>query len=119
MSETPVTTEVGLMERHETKKAEYYETRQELLRRIHEMRDLIVKSNPPAKTKGHLNEIFKAIRDGSKSTDPQYNFICFSIILDHIIALNNKLNLAEDDKRLESSMKMLQEAFEIGETDTS
>lgn len=112
MSETPVTTKVGLLERHETKKAEYYETRQEILRRIHEIRDLVVKNNSPPKTKGHLNEIFKAIRDGSKSTDLDYHHICFSIILDHIIALNNKLNLSEDDRRLEDAMSDLWETLE-------
>lgn len=112
------TQKVGLMERHETRKAEYYETRQKILKRIHEIRDLIVENPRPPKTQGHLNEIFKALRDGHKSTDINYIRICFSIILDHMISLDDKCNLAEDDRRLVLSMIDLQEAFEKG-TDTS
>ena len=98
---------------------DHYENRQEIMRKIYEIRNLILleQSNTPS-TKGHLNEIFKAIRDGHKSDDLNYIRICFSIILDHIIHLSEKCNLNGDDERLLGSMKMLQDAFEKG-TDTA
>lgn len=93
--------------------SEYYETRQEIVRKIHEMRDLVLKNQPP-NTKGHLNEIVKAVRDGHKSEDLNYIRICFSIILDHILHLDETCNLSQDDDRLKGTMKALQEAFETG-----
>jgi uncharacterized protein YqgV (UPF0045/DUF77 family) len=100
----------------------YYESRMEIMKKIHEASDLIIKMNPP-KTQGHMSEIFKAIRDGHKrSDDSEYVRICFSIILDHIIHLDEKCNLVVDDSRLLASMKQLQKHFEIysvKEPDTS
>ena len=79
------------------------------------MRDIVVKSQA-SETKGHFNEIFKAIRDGHRSNDTNYIRICFSIILDHIIHLDEKCSLYQDGEaeRLRASMKALQETFETG-----
>ena len=93
--------------------SDYYETRMEIMKKIHEVRDLVVKMNPP-KTEGHINEIFKAIRDGHKrADDSEYVRICFGIILDHILHLDEKCNLVVEDSRLLASMKELQSQFEI------
>ena len=95
--------------------SDYYENRQEIMRKIYEIRNIILneqQKNPH--TKGHINEIFKAIRDGSKSSDINYIRICFQIILDHIVHLDDKCNLSQDDDRLKGTMKLLQQAFDEG-----
>ncbi len=102
--------------------SEQYETRMEIMKKIHELRDLVVKMNPP-NTQGHVNEIFKAIRDGHKrAEDPNYTRICFGIILNHIIHLDEKCNLTDTDLNLKLAMKRLEEQIEfypLKESDTS
>lgn len=96
--------------------SDYYETRQEILKKIHQFKDLLIKTpmNPPSMV-GNLNEIFKAIRDGSKSDDINYVRICFQIILDHIILIDNKCDLTDGEGggRLKQSLEDLQKSLEI------
>ena len=93
--------------------SDQYETRMEIIKKIHELRDLVIKANPP-NTKGHINEIFKALRDcHRRAEDVEYVRICLGIILDHILHLNEKCNLVMDDSRLLASMKRLETHFEF------
>lgn len=95
--------------------SDYYQTRQEIIKKIDEIRHL-VSSNDIPNMIGHLNEIFKAIRDGAKSNDINYTKICFQVILDHIIYIDNKLDLTDGagGGRLRKSLQDLQADFEVG-----
>lgn len=84
------------------------------MKKIYEMRNLILEEQSASPTtKGNLNEIFKAIRDGHKSNDVNYMRICFSVILDHIVHLDEKCGLSENDGRLKLALKVLQSDFEV------
>ena len=81
----------------------------ELLKKIHELRDMIIKTPKAPKTKGDLKMIYQCIRDGVLSKDENYKNICFIIILDHINQLDVKCGLSEDDLNTQRGLRNMEE----------
>jgi hypothetical protein len=89
--------------------SDYYETRMEILKKIHDLRDLVIKTPGAPKTKGDLKMIYRCIRDGVLSKDENYKNLCFALILDHINQLDDKCGLSEDDERLKRGLRNMEE----------
>lgn len=74
----------------------YYEERLKILQKIHEIRDIVCKQPELPKVDGHMDTIYKCIRDGIMSEDMEYKDLCLSIILDHMLHVDGKCGLSDN-----------------------